>query len=162
MLPRPYRIRRARRTDFVAVMEILSSCHLAVPPPDRATLRRFRNLVADLGSDLYVATVDERLVGVVHTTYARQVATYPFARLELLAVVPDARCQGIGTGLARHAEARARQRDCVRIGCDLSHLPAMAITENTAFFSKSGWTAAGSVAFLALTPRPDSTSEPCK
>jgi len=73
-------------------MEILASSDLPVPPPDRATLRRFRHVVADLGSDFYVATIDERLVGVVHATYARQIATYPLARIELLDEVQIRAC----------------------------------------------------------------------
>ena len=44
-------IRRGRRTDFTAVMALLAASGGTVPVPDRATLRRFRQLVADLGGD---------------------------------------------------------------------------------------------------------------
>ncbi|HUI24629.1 MAG TPA: hypothetical protein VL403_00995, partial [Candidatus Kryptonia bacterium] len=86
MVARPIRIRRGRRTDFGAVMGLLAGNAAAVPPPDRASLRRFRQLVADLGGDFYLATMDERVVGVAHVTYARQLASAPLATLATLVV----------------------------------------------------------------------------
>ena len=150
MLPRPHRIRRGRRTDFVAVMEILASSNLPTPPPDRATLRRFRNIVADLGSDLYVATIDERPVGIVHVSYARQIATYPVARIELLVVAPDTRHQGVGTSLVRHMEARARTHACVRMSCEVGTIPQSLAAGGIAFFMQLGWTLTGVTLSITL------------
>ena len=84
MLPRPIRHRRARRTDFDAIAAILAASGLPAPAPERAGLRRFRRLVADLGTDLYVAETDARVLGIVHVTYVRPVSGAPRARLELL------------------------------------------------------------------------------
>lgn len=147
MLPRPHRIRRARRTDFVAVMEILAMSDLPTPPPDRATLRRFRHVVADLGTDVYVATVDERLMGLVHATYARQIATGPHVRIELLVVAPDVRRRGIGTTLVRHIEARAQQRTCVQMTCDMGRRPERTAT---LFFTGLSWLRDGNTFHTAL------------
>jgi GNAT superfamily N-acetyltransferase len=106
------RIRRGRRTDFTAVMHLLATSGVAVPPPDRATLRRFRNLVADLGVDFYCALVDGTLAGFVHVTYARQLTVPPGARLDQLLVAAPFRRQGIGAALLAFAQSRARQRGC--------------------------------------------------
>lgn len=123
---------------------------LPMPPPDRATLRRFRRVVADLGNDLYVATIDERLIGAVHCTYARQISTNPLARMELLAVSPHARRQGVGTALVRHLEGRARQHACARVACDLSRCDEALVRAATPFFAHLGWTLSGLVASTAL------------
>jgi GNAT superfamily N-acetyltransferase len=158
MLPRPHRIRRGRRTDFVAVMEVLASSGLALPPADRATLRRFRHIVADLGSDLYVATVDEHLAGVVHASYARQVATYPLARVELLAVAPSARRRGIGTALVRHVEDRARQRACIRLSCDTRGVAAGSAEGIAALCSHLGWTVTPGTCSIDLALPPETAA----
>src|SRR5262249_61086414 len=62
-------------------MRLLAASGVPVPAPDRATLRRFRHLVDDLGADFYLILVDGTLAGLVHVTYARQVAGAPRARL---------------------------------------------------------------------------------
>ena len=100
---------------------------------DRAGLRRFRQLVADLGADCYVAVVDEPIVGLVHVTYARHLLDGQQRHLELLVVAPDGRGQGVGGALARvgggarpparlplHRLARSPLRD--RAGAALSPL----------------------------------------
>jgi GNAT superfamily N-acetyltransferase len=112
-------IRRGRRTDFTAVMHLLTASGVTVPVPDRATLRRFRQLVADLGGDFYLALVDDAVVGLVHVTYARQLAVPPSARLDQLVVAPSARRRGIGSALLAFAEGRARQRGCSAFTCVL-------------------------------------------
>lgn len=117
MHPRPIRHRRARRTDFDAIGVILAASGLPVPAPGRAALRRFRRLIADLGADLYVAETDARVLGVVHITYTRHLNGAPQARLEVLAVAPAARGQGVGRGLAALAAARARRRGCASLRC---------------------------------------------
>src|SRR5262245_20949376 len=108
----PVCIRRGRRTDFTAVMQLLAASNVAVPVPDRATLRRFRHLVNDLGTDFYVALVDGALAGLVHVSYVRQLASAPVARLETLVVAVTLRRCGVGSSLLRFAQRRARQRGC--------------------------------------------------
>lgn len=134
---RPIRLRRARRTDFETVRALLAASGLALAVDDRGVRSRFRRLVADLGADLYVATVDDRLCGVVHVTYARHLIAGPQATLELLVVAPEARRQGIGRALAEGAAHRAHRRHCVRLTG--RRLPA----EAAAFFAHLGWRTAG-------------------
>jgi len=112
-------IRRGRRTDFTAVMNVLAASGVAVPPPDRATLRRFRNIVADLGTDLYLAMVDGTVAGFVHVTYARQLTVLPQARLDQLVVAAAFRRRGIGSALLAFARHRARRRGCADLSCAL-------------------------------------------
>jgi len=119
-------IRRGRRTDFMAVMGVLAASGGAVPVPDRATLRRFRQLVADLGGDFYLALVDDAVVGLVHVTYARQLAAPPSARLDQLVVAPSARRRGIGSALLAFVERRARQRGCHSFTCVVPDTDAVA------------------------------------
>jgi GNAT superfamily N-acetyltransferase len=106
------RIRRVRRTDFTAVMAMLAAAGVAVPPPERATLRRFRNIVADLGADFSLVLVDGTLAGLVHVTYARQLAQPPRATLEQLVVATPFRRRGVGSALLAFAAARAGKRGC--------------------------------------------------
>ena len=110
-------IRRGRRTDFTAVMALLAESGGAVPVPDRATLRRFRQLVADLGGDFYLALVDDAVVGLVHVTYARRLAAPPSAVLDQLVIAAPTRRRGIGSALLAFAEKRARQRGCAAFSC---------------------------------------------
>ncbi len=134
------RFRRARRTDFTAVMSLLAGCGIAVPPPDRATLRRFRNLVADLGGDFYVASFDETLAGLVHVTYARQLTTGPAARVDQLVVAERYRRRGIGSGLLAFAQTRARKRGCATFRCALpGKVPTCPFLETAGMRSKGDW-----------------------
>lgn len=137
-------IRRGRRTDFTAVMGLLAASGVAVPAPDRATLRRFRQVVADLGGDFYLALVDDAVVGLVHVTYARQLAAPPSAMLDQLVVAPAARRRGIGSALLAFAERRAQQRGCITF---TSILPPLADAAAPAFLEKAGL-ARGSARFV--------------
>jgi len=140
-------IRRSRRTDFTAVMGVLAAGAVAVPAPDRATLRRFRQLVADLGGDFYLALVDDVVAGLVHVTYARQLAAPPSALLDQLVVVPAYRRRGIGSALLAFVERRARQR-----GCDTFTLvvPDTADSTARAFLEKGGFAARGATVVRQL------------
>src|ERR1035437_2703898 len=113
------RIRRGRRTDFSPVMQVLADSGIPVPPPDRATLKRFRNIVADLGGDFYVALLDDAIVALVHVTYARQLTHGPHARLDQLVVAHQFRRLGIGTALLAFVQQRARKRGCAGFSCTL-------------------------------------------
>jgi len=142
----PFRLRRGRRTDFIAVMELLALSGTPIPPADRATLRRFRHLTADLGTDLYLAVCGERVVGIVHVTYARQLTTGTLARIEILVVAPDRRFQGIGAALVALARQRAQRRGCAQLLCGHA-LPA---GEIDGFFAATGWQRSGTVFSIDL------------
>jgi N-acetylglutamate synthase-like GNAT family acetyltransferase len=141
----PVKLRRARRTDFVAVMKVLASNDLPVPPPDRATLRRFRRLVADLGGDFYVAVSGEQVVGFVHVTYTRQLATAARARVEALAVQSDCHGRGIGSSLLELAGRRAHRRGCADLRCETGD-PERRFSE---FLSRRAWVREGDVLHFA-------------
>jgi GNAT superfamily N-acetyltransferase len=139
MLPRPIRHRRARRTDFAATRALLSVTGILVPAADRTELRRFRHLVADLGSDLYVAVRDERVVGIVHVTYTRHLLHGWDAELSVLVVAPEERRGGIGRSLAALAVSRARRRGCRRLLCR----PEVGAADAPAFLGALGWRTSG-------------------
>src|SRR5690606_37978805 len=82
----------------------------ALPPPDaeRATLRRFRNIVGDLGCDFDVATRLGRIHGFVHVAYARDLLAGN--RASLLALVADS--AEVRAKLFDSALVRARERHC--------------------------------------------------
>jgi N-acetylglutamate synthase-like GNAT family acetyltransferase len=138
MMSRPIRHRRARRSDFDAIHAIMEASGLLVPAPERSALRRFRRVVADLGADLYVAEVDSRVIGVVHLTYTRGLTGSPRGHLELLAVAPEARRQGVGRGLVALAAARARRRGGAALRCG-----AAATDGARAFLFCTGWRGRG-------------------
>jgi GNAT superfamily N-acetyltransferase len=163
MHPVPVKLRRARRTDFVAIMKVLATNDLPVPPADRATLRRFRRLVADLGSDFYVAVSGEQMVGFVHVTYTRQLATAARARVEALAVQSDRHGRGIGSSLLELACRRARRRGCADLRCEAGDVDR-GFSE---FLSRRGWVREGHVlhfgplaAGVEVAPVPASAEAP--
>lgn len=137
MPSRPIRVRRVRRSDFDAVTDLLAAAALSLPGDDRMRRSRFRRLVADLGSDPYVALVDDQMCGIVHVSYARHLLAEQQATLELLLVAPAMRRHGVGRTLLAAAAARARSRGCRRLHC--RRLPALAAP----FFSAIGWHGAG-------------------
>ncbi|HUE30502.1 MAG TPA: hypothetical protein VMR79_06490 [Verrucomicrobiae bacterium] len=101
------RVRRGRRHDLGAVQALL-----AAPAGDRLA-RVFRRILADLGTDLYVAE-DERgeIVGLVSVLYARSLA-----RGGRSALLDGARARGpaLLAELVAFAEERARKRGCRRL-----------------------------------------------
>jgi len=145
MHPAPVTLRRARRTDFVAVMRVLASNDLPVPPPDRATLRRFRRLVADLGADFYVAVSEAQVVGFVHVSYTRQLAGAARARIETLAVHGECRGRGVGSALLELVCMRARRRTCAELLCAAGGDRLLA-----EFLSRRGWVPGAELLRLAL------------
>jgi len=113
------RIRRGRRTDFSAAMGLLAQCELPVPAPERATLHRFRAIVADLGTDFYLYVDGDDVAGLIHVSYSRQFATHARAHLNLLLVAPTFRRRGVGTALLKFARRRAEKRGCALLTFDL-------------------------------------------
>jgi len=119
----------------MGVMELLAASGVSVPPADRATLRRFRRVVADLGADLYIAVIDEKIVGIVHATYARQLTTTARAHIEALLVAPAVRRMGIGSSLQAFIIERARRRGCDTLVC----APVATANEAARFLAALGW-----------------------
>lgn len=109
------RIRRARRADFDGVSRILERVGGSPLPPDRRTIRRFRRIVADLGSDLYVAEKEGRLLGFVYVRYSRHLAHGSQARVEQLVVEPGSEESRVRDELLGLALRRARKRDCTSL-----------------------------------------------
>ena len=131
--------RRARRTDFTAIVQVLGASGLPTPAPDRPTLRRFRRLIADLGTDLYIAEASGRLVGFVHLTYVRDITVGTRARMEALVVSPDVRRRGIGSSLTLLARRRGRRRGCHELLCSA----APSIVAVREFLAHDGWQPSG-------------------
>jgi len=100
------RLRRAGRRDLAAVQALATGVAAG-----RRT-RFDRRLMADLGSDVYVAeTSAPRVVGVLAVSYLRSLAAGRFvAVLDTLCAEPDHEAL-LGPMLA-FAEARARRRGC--------------------------------------------------
>lgn len=139
-------IRRGRRTDFTAVMRLLAASGIPMPPPDRAAVRRFRNLVADLGADFYLAWIEGTLAGLVHMTYTRQLTMPSRAQLDHLVVADAFRGRGIGSALLAFAQRRAQRRGCIVCSC---MLPTTAASVQP-FLERAGFQAAGYHFSLAL------------
>lgn len=150
MEPRPIRHRRARRTDRAAIDALLSGAGITAGSDERSARSRFRRVVADLGSDLYVATIDEQVVGVVHLTYARHLIDGQRAILELLIVLPAVRRRGVGTALAELAAARAGLRHC-RV---LTHRAGPLDAGARAFLGHLGWPPGGEQWQIDVGPTP--------
>lgn len=111
----PLEIRRGCRRDFAAVMRLLSAAPSG--EPDRRTLRRFRNIVGDLGSDLYVAELGGKVVGVIHASYVRQLRGGQAARVEDLSADAEYDQHAIEQRLLEFILARARRRACAWLSC---------------------------------------------
>lgn len=121
-------IRRGRRQDFAAVMRLLAPGTEA--EPDRRTLRRFRHVAADLGADLYVATLGGKVVGVIHLSYARTLGGGQRARIEDLAADREYAADDIARRLLEFGLGRARRRDCASLGCVPREPAAVAALES--------------------------------
>ena len=102
------RVRRGRRRDFAQVRSLVDA-------DAGARLERvFRRIVADLGTDVYVAeSGDGEIVGLIAVTYARSLV-----RGGISAMLDGARTRrerDILDGLVAFAEERARKRGCDRL-----------------------------------------------
>jgi len=141
-------IRRCRRTDFTAVMHLLANSDSPAPVPERRTLRRFRGIVNDLGSDLYVALVAGEMVALVYVTYARQLAVSPRARIDRLFVDERFRRRGIGAALVGLARERAIRRGCGTLECSVPPRSALA----AGFLERFGLRPEGQIFVAELDP----------
>ena len=104
------RVRRGRRRDLASVQSLLGESAGA------GLERLFRRIVADLGSDVYVAEDGAgEIVGLVSVVYARSLV-----RGGVSAMLDGARARrqpapAILEGLVAFAEERARKRGCRRL-----------------------------------------------
>jgi hypothetical protein len=104
------RVRRGCRRDLPKVQAVLGET------ADARLTRLFRRIVADLGTDVYVAEEPGgEIVGIVSVVYARSLM-----RGGLSAMLDGARARlrparPILDGLVAFAEARARRRGCRRL-----------------------------------------------
>jgi hypothetical protein len=117
------------------VLRLFAPTEEATPVPDRATLRRFRRIVSDLGNDLYVALVGERLLGFVQITYRRHIKFGLRGRVESLRVNADERAREVAASLVALAEQRARRRACF----DLTYASKSASDYVDEALTGSGW-----------------------
>ena len=101
-------LRRVRRGDFNELRNFLLRADLPALEPERATLRRFRNIVADLGADFDVAIRNGQIVGFVHLSYARDLRAGNRARL--LALIGES--PEVDSALVETAINRALGKQC--------------------------------------------------
>lgn len=106
------RIRRAHWRDFEAVASLVAQCAAGTLLPERRTLRRFRRIVHDLGNDLYLAFLQDVLVGLVHIVYVRELVAPRRAEISRILVSPGAATTDVARLLLRFARKRAQRRDC--------------------------------------------------
>ena len=107
MLAGPIRHRRVRRTDFVAVLGVMSASGLPACRPIVPYCGAFDGWRATSAPTFTSPWPGNGWCGFVHVTYARQLAVGMRGRIEALVVAPDARRDGVGTSLANLARQRA-------------------------------------------------------
>jgi hypothetical protein len=105
------RVRRGRRHDLEQIRAVLGA-------PASARLERvYRRILADLGTDVYVAeAAGGEIVGLVSVVYARSLARGGISALLDGARVRREPVGPLLAGLVAFAEQRARRRGCRRLG----------------------------------------------
>jgi len=106
----PVKIRRGKRTDFPALVALLTpGATLAV---DKGHVRHWRRLASDPSHDFYVAEHEGAIRGVVLVCYIRELRQPGW--LAILDIVASTECH-IGRALLDFAKERARKRGCQRL-----------------------------------------------
>lgn len=100
--------RPARTGDLDALVAIERSCF----ETDRLSRRSFQHFLTRGHAELFVAERDGRICGYGLVLFHRGTA---LARLYSLAVIPEARGQGIAQLLLRHADESARHHDAIAL-----------------------------------------------
>ncbi len=141
-----FTLRRARRTDLSAISALLEEANLPGPANDRAGLRRFRNIVADLSCDFDVAGTRDGVRGFVHIAYARDL--HCGNRGQVLALVSDS--ADVLEALLSAATKRALRRHCR----DLSVIPGPWSSALESAQMPSGWDRIEGCLRVDLSPQP--------
>jgi GNAT superfamily N-acetyltransferase len=117
----PVSIRSATAADLAAAVEVLLSGALGPTDDDPSDLAPYEAALGEIqgspGSDVLVAEVDGRVVGVCQLIVFRHLMRRGrlCAELESVHVHPSYRSQGIGSLLVGEAVARARRAGCYRV-----------------------------------------------
>jgi N-acetylglutamate synthase-like GNAT family acetyltransferase len=139
MLQGSTKIRRGKRTDFPALMTLLTS--VTIQEPDKVQARYWRRLASDPAHDFYVAEQEGRVRGMVLVSYTRSLTDQRWqAIFDLIAPVSTA-CD-IAQELLNFAKLRARKRGCRHL---LVWVKTYERQEQLAFLLRAGFLGAGEV-----------------
>jgi GNAT superfamily N-acetyltransferase len=131
-------VRKAIRSDERELFALARAFPTPTAPDFSAFRHAFESMLADLSAALFVAEVDERLVGYLagyrHVTF--YAAGYT-AWVDEIFVSAHARDMGIGKRLMETFEHWAVQRDCKLVG--LATAGASAFYERLGYASKAGY-----------------------
>ncbi len=142
-VPQPLTFRRATRDDIPAIIRMLAHDPLgskrerfAEPLPD-CYYAAFDAIRADDRNELIVAERDGRIIGTLQLTfipYLNHQGSWR-ALIESVHVDADARNQGAGAALMRHAITRAQERGCriVQLTTDKTRADAKRFYERLGF-----------------------------
>ncbi|WP_261816875.1 GNAT family N-acetyltransferase [Vibrio gallicus] len=110
-----YTIAKARLSDAAAI-NLLSS-HLGYTPlSSQDAIKKLSALLASPTDEIYVAKIEQKIVGWLHLFYARRLASPDFYEIGGLVVTPQYRKQGIGRALVEHA-LKSHPEKC-RVRCN--------------------------------------------
>ncbi|MGE0825645.1 MAG: N-acetyltransferase family protein [Candidatus Binatia bacterium] len=102
------KIRRGKRTDFPALVTLLSP--LVSPDKEKAWNRYWRRLVSDPAHDCYVAEQSGSIQGMVLVSYIRSLSQCGWQAV--LDIIPPFSSSEVSQELVKFAKVRARQRGC--------------------------------------------------
>jgi GNAT superfamily N-acetyltransferase len=137
------RIRRATSDDLGAVVGLLTSGEVNIPPQNMGpTLQEhylvaFEAISADANNELVVAEMNDKVVGTMQLTFIPGITYEGGVRMHIegVAVSLEHRNQGIGTQLMGHAISKARQRGC----CVVQLMTPKRRSEVHRFYQKLGF-----------------------
>lgn len=128
----PSNLRPATAEDLPALCTLEQTCFTGYYQAHRFTKREFATYLRLDQGILIVAQQEGRLVGYVAGVVSRARASL-VARLNSLAVMPDARRQGIGGAVMQRFLDEARQRGCERVTLEV------AVPNETGIRFFTGW-----------------------
>lgn len=131
-------VRKAQHQDERDVFALARSFPTQTPPDFSAFRHGFESMLADGSAVLFVADVDERLVG--YLAGYRHIAFYAggyVAWIDEIFVSPEVRGMGIGKNLIDSFETWSEQRECRLIG--LATRGASGFYEKLGYESKAGY-----------------------
>lgn len=151
----PFRLRPAHTTDIDAIVDVWfggwREAHLGQLPEALLTHRSeqtFRDRIPEIISACTVATVDDRVVGIVVTADDE---------IEQLYVAPDQRGTGVAAALLGHGETKIAGR---------YQRAFLAVVDGNArarhFYERHGWYDAGPFDYHAWTSTGEQITVPCR